>query len=120
VLNGGGGGRSNLPIIDYRSYRYAPRTVPLDAGHHTFVVQERLRSANGDADNMVILADSGHGRFELEHGVVADSINQMDRWLTALHASPNRSHRATMDTKPADLVDACWTSAGRKIVEPQT
>ena len=118
VLNGGG--LSNLPIIDYRSYRYGPRTVPLDAGHHTFVVQERLRAANGDADNMVILADSGHGRFELEHGVVADSIKQMDRWLTALHASPNRGHRATVDSKPADLVDACWTPAGRKIVEPQT
>ena len=108
VLNGGGG-LSNLPIIDYRSYGYGPSTMPLDLGHHTFVVQERLRAANGDADNMVILADSGHGRFALERGAVAESIEQMDRWLTALHASPYRGHRAAVTASPPT-----WsTPAGR-------
>ena len=118
VLNGGGG-LSDIPIIDYRAYGYAPRTVSLDMGHHTFVVRDRLVAANGDADNMVILSDSGRGRFLPERGAVAGAIEQMDRWLTALQALPYRGHRAAVTSKPADVVDACWTPNGRKIAEPQ-
>ena len=44
----------------------------------------------------------------------------MDRWLTALRSLPYRGHRAAVTSKPPDLVDACWTPSGSKIVEPQT
>ena len=45
----------------------------------------------------------------------------MGHWLTAVVAdTSNRSRAAKVVTnKPADVVDACWTTAGVKIVEPQ-
>ncbi len=126
LLNGGGG-LGDIPIIDYRSHGYgaaqgpgAPAMAPLDLAHHTFVVQQRLIEANGDADNLVLLADSGRGRFLLESGRVAEAIEQMDRWITAAKALPVRGHRAVVDSRPADLVDACWTPQGRKIAERQS
>lgn len=116
VLNGGGG-LGDIPIIDYRAHE--PQTARLDLAHHTFSVRERLIAANGDADNQVLLSDSGRGRFDLERGVVPLAIAQMDRWITAMRSLPYSGHHAAITSKPSDLVDACWTSSGTKIVEPQ-
>ena len=49
-------------------------------------------------------------------------IEHMSRWLTAVKAdNSNRSLREkVIANRPADVVDACWTTTGVKIVEPQT
>ncbi|HEY5822022.1 MAG TPA: DUF6351 family protein [Propionibacteriaceae bacterium] len=118
-LLSGAGGLGDIPIIDYRSYSYGPGQPSLDLRYHTFVVQERLIRANGNADNQVRLTDSGRGRFDVERGVLAEAIGQMDRWITAVKGRPTSGRFAVAQSKPADLVDACWTPTGRKIVEPQ-
>jgi hypothetical protein len=45
----------------------------------------------------------------------------MGAWLTAVVADGSNRSRAekVAANKPADVVDACWTTAGVKIVEPQ-
>jgi len=49
-------------------------------------------------------------------------IDQMGQWLTAVVADGSRRSLAAkvVANKPADVVDACWTTAGVKIVERQT
>ncbi|MET1004411.1 MAG: DUF6351 family protein [Propionibacteriaceae bacterium] len=119
LLNGGGG-LGNIPIIDVRSYTEGPRSTDLHMRYHTFVTQARLIAANGDAENAVLLTVPGTSTFDLEQGVVADSISAMDRWIDRVRDSGRIGHRSVVDAKPADLVDACWTPAGVKIVERQT
>ena len=116
LLNGGGG-LGEIPIIDYRSYGYPPLTSPVDMGYHSFAVQSRLIRANGDADNQVLLADSGPGRFILERGVVADAIASMDQWITSMKHLTYKGHKAAVDSRPSDLVDGCYKPDGSKIVE---
>ena len=45
----------------------------------------------------------------------------MDQWILAVQADHSRrpAHDVVVKAKPADLVDACYTNAGEKIVEPQ-
>jgi hypothetical protein len=119
LLNGGGG-LSEIPIIDYRSYGYQPATSPVDMGYHSFAIRSRLIRANGDADNQVMLADSGHGRFILERGVVADAITSMDQWITGMKLLSYKGHKAAVDSRPVDLTDACFKPDGTKIVERLT
>ena len=48
-------------------------------------------------------------------------IDQMGAWLTAVVADTSKRSRAAkvVANKPADVVDACWTTAGVKIIAPQ-
>ncbi len=119
VLNGGGG-LATIPIIDYRAYSYGAGQASLDLRYHTFVIKQRLIEANGDADNQVRLTDSGRGRFNVDRGVLAEAIDQMDAWITAVKVSPFGGHQAVVASKPTGLVDACWTPDGRKIAEEQS
>jgi hypothetical protein len=72
-----------------------------------------LINANGNADNQAI------------YGNLAPMdlmIKQMGEWLAAVAAdNSDRSLREkVIANRPADVVDACWTTAGVKIIEPQT
>jgi hypothetical protein len=64
----------------------------------------------------MLLTPTNHPRME-EH-----TIAKMDAWLTALAAdgSEDPVMQKIARAKPADLVDACYTQAGERIVEPQT
>ena len=72
-LNGGGGLRTT-PIIDYRAY------VDFDNGDphmrfHSFSLRERLLKANGNLDNLVMLAESDrYGLFSLKSPVVRGAV----------------------------------------------
>jgi len=119
LLNGGGG-LGQLPVIDFRSYTEGPTSTDLHMRYHTFVTQARLEAANGDADNEVLLTVDGKQGFNLEAGVLASAFDSLDQWILAVQASDRKGHLAVVQAKPADLVDACWTPSGRKIVERQT
>ena len=81
--------------------------------YHSFAIRQRLLNANGRADNQVIVGNLAPGDL---------LINQMGQWLAAVVADPSNRSRAekVVRNKPADVVDACWTTTGEKIVEPQT
>lgn len=118
-----GGALANIPIIDYRSVAYRDGldpTVALDMRVQSFIVQNRLIEQTGNSGNLVLLTDAGQGRFDLERGVVADAIAQMDRWITKIKSSGGRDQLDVTVAKPADLVDACYDRSRNKISEPQT
>ena len=117
-LNGGGGLRTT-PIIDYRAY------VDFDNGDphmrfHSFSLRERLLKANGNLDNLVMLAESDrYGLFSLKSPVVRGAVDAMDAWLSNLGkagAGPPTAAQVAA-AKPAGLTDACFTREGEKISE---
>jgi hypothetical protein len=113
IVNGGGG-LAATAIIDRREYNDA--RVDIHAKIHSYSVRERLRKANGHADNHVILSAAG---------VVAAPavIDAMDRWLMAALADTTAGRTRAQKiaaNRPSDLVDACWDAGGTKIEEPQT
>ena len=98
----------SMPIIDNRKY------VDTDANNHdrvrTFVMQARLKRANGRADNMVILTNPQNVKL----------VELMDHWLDNIandHSQDSAAAKVARD-KPAELADACWTADGERITEP--
>lgn len=110
---GAGNGLAEIPIIT----RLAGGDQVVNGDIHlrfwAHAIRARLIKANGHADNQVIV---GHLY------PVDQLIQQMDRWLTAIAADTTTIPRAekVVKNKPADVVDACWTAAGEKIIETQT
>jgi hypothetical protein len=72
-----------------------------------------LTNANGHSNNQVIVGNLAPTDLLIE---------QMGRWLAAVAADTSKQPlaRKVVSNKPNDVVDACWTTAGEKIVETQT
>jgi hypothetical protein len=122
-ITNGGGGLAATPILDTRGYTDHVPTGDIHMRVHGFSMRARLINANGDADNHVMWVGTG-ALVDLDSGkpVLQDAIRQMDRWLTNLtsDSSSDPAGVKVRRAKPADLLDACFTAAGSKIVEPQT
>ena len=121
ILNGGGG-LASTPIIDYRGYADFAKGDP-HMRFYSFSTRERLIRANGHANNQVMLIEDGrYGLFSTRSPVLRDAIRQMDRWLANVEADKSAAPRAekVVRAKPADLVDACYSPSGAKIVEKLT
>ena len=123
MLNGAGG-LASTPIIDYRAYRDDVPDGDIHIRYTSFSTRERLRKANGYTDNHVMLTDDRKWGDSTRAPVLAEALNQMDRWLTSLSDDKSSDPKIVRvrRAKPADLVDACWTRDDRpqKIVEPAT
>lgn len=111
MLNGGGG-LAKMPIIDQRTYTDDAANGDIHLRFHSFSTRDRLKAANGTSANHVMLVDDGSsGGFNASNTVLAESLDQMDVWLTRIGAD----HKGKDDlarvirNKPADLTDACWT-----------
>lgn len=125
-----GAGLASAAIIDYRSYLDLQENGDNHMKLHSFSMRERLRRANGHADNHVILVRDSRYRSgfggnydpEPDNEVLYDALASMDEWLTAAAADTSGTPlpRKIVRWRPSDLVDACWTHDGRKIVEEQT
>ena len=126
----GGAGLREIPIIDYRAYADDRVAGDIHQRYHSFSTRERLIEANGDAGNQVMVTESakygssaaaGPALFSLTSPVVLEAMLQMDKWIRAAQADRSRqdSHGVIVKTKPASLVEACYTATGEKIVEPQ-
>ena len=123
-LTSGGAGLATTPIIDYRSYSDDLENGDVHVRYHSFSMRERLISANGHADNHVMLVeDDRYGLYSSDSPVLSEALLQMDQWLDALVS--DTSADAQIDkvrrAKPATLVDACWTRDDHptKVAEPQ-
>jgi hypothetical protein len=123
-LTSTGGGLATTPIIDYRNYLDDAADGDIHLRFHSFSLRERLTTANGHADNHVILVEDNRHRGTSSSPVYQEALSQMDRWLTALMNDTSADPAAVKlrRAKPADLVDACWTRDGapQKIAERQT
>jgi hypothetical protein len=129
----GGGGLSQIPIIDQRSY-----TDDLADVHdrlRSFVTRARLIASNGNADNQVILVGPRPEILPLEapklfpgelERVFAETernlVQDMDLWLDniAADAAAGTQAQRVVRNKPAGLTDGCSTIDGERIAERAT
>ncbi len=123
-LTSGGGGLSATPIIDYRAYSDDRENGDVHVRYHSFSMRHRLRKANGQADNHVMLVeDLRYGLFNMESPVLRDALRHMDRWLEALTADTSRARSTdkVARARPEGLTDACWSRDEEpvKLVETQ-
>jgi hypothetical protein len=120
-MNTGGGGLGSTPIIETRGYA--------DPNVHdkfrSFSERARLMAANGRTDNDVMLVfapGSGGVLLTSPKSRYVEAVGLMDHWLDNIAKDTSDDSMAIkmIRNKPSDLVDACWTKQGEKIVEPQS
>ncbi|MEK6322555.1 MAG: DUF6351 family protein [Acidobacteriota bacterium] len=120
LVNSGGGGLANVPILHARGYSDALGDI--DDRHRDLTIRARLERANGHSDHQVIWV--GPPRERNQTGVVdlaALSLDTMNKWLDAIAADPAPlTTGKVVRHKPADATDACWDTAGKKIAEKAT
>jgi hypothetical protein len=103
----GGLGLKDIPIVDYRAYNDDAPNGDIHVRYHSFAMRERLRKANGSADNQVMLVeDQRYGLYGTNSPLLQHAILGLDRWITAIGADPR--HRAAAN-KPAGLREGCNT-----------
>ena len=117
-VTSGGGGLASIPMIDYRSY--SDTGVP-GGDHHlrfnSFSMRERLKRANGHAENHVLLVErlrnaaGGLILFApLQSGLLAWGLETMDRWLALIaeDSSDRPQIVKVLDAKSVlQLTDGC-------------
>jgi len=110
---GGGNGLASMPIITRMGGGDLDPDGDVHLRYHAHAIRARLNNANGHADNQVIVGNQAPTDLLIE---------QMGRWLAAVASDGSKRSLAekVVRNKPADVVDACWTTAGVKIVETQT
>ena len=123
-LTRGSGGLSTTPIIDYRAFSDDRENGDVHVRYHSFAMRARLVSANGHADNHVMLVeDDRYGLYSSESPVLREALHQMDRWLEALADDTSADPRIdrVRRARPPELVDACWSRDDdpAKVAEPQ-
>ena len=122
-LTNGGGGLSDIPIIDYRAYNDELAGGDIHLRYHSFSMRERLRKANGHADNHVmVVEDNRYGLYSTASPLLQRMILTMDRWITAVRNDPRRLSQIekVVRNKPADLEEGCNTRGATPIFIAQT
>jgi hypothetical protein len=124
-VNSGGGALGSIPIIDLRNYR--DPTGDIHDRVRSPAMRARLAAAGGSANHVILTMPGGalgaDAPREARLAVRQDeAFALMDRWLAAIarDRSPGSATEKTVRNKPPELVDACWTTQGRQIAEPQT
>lgn len=120
LMNSGGGGLANVPIINFRPY-----TDPIGDihdRHRDLTIRARLERANGRSDNQVIWVGPAIDRSQGQRPQAVDlstiALDTMSTWLDAITADPAPlSMTKVVKHKPADAVDACWDSNGKRTNE---
>jgi hypothetical protein len=117
LLNSGGGGLANVPILNLRSYTDAAGDI--HDRHRDLTIRARLEKANGRSDNQVIWVGPMRARGQTGGADLASlSLDTMNKWLDNLAADPSPlSTDKVVRHKPAEAVDAYWDGAGKKFVE---
>jgi hypothetical protein len=106
-VTNGGLGLAKTPIIDYRAYNDDAPGGDIHVRYHSFSMRERLRKANGNADNQVMLVeDQRYGLYSTESPLLQHAILELDRWITNIRQDPR--HRVAAN-RPAALEEGCET-----------
>ncbi len=120
LINSGGGGLANVPILHARPYTDAIGDI--HDRHRDLTIRARLERANKRSDNQIIWVGPPIERGKTPAvDLAALSLDTMNKWLDAMAAdSAPLSTEKVVRHKPADAVDACWDAAGNKIAETAT
>ena len=124
-LTSGGGGLRDIPIIDYRAYADDDPVGNIHLRYHSFSMRERLKKANGDTDNQVMLVeDMRYGLYSSASPLLQFALRKMDQWIGNIRNDDADipQHRKVIHDKPADLLEGCNTRAPNPtfIAETQT
>jgi len=113
LINSGGGGLKNVPIIHFRAY--SDNRSDIHSRERDLTIRARLQRANGRSDNQVIWVSGAQNGGPNLAPLVLDA---MTKWLDAIVADPAPlSTDKVVRHKPAEAVDAYWDATGRKIAE---
>ncbi len=120
LVNSGGGGLANVPILHARSYTDAIGDI--HDRHRDLTIRARLEKANGRSDNQIIWVGPQPERGKpAVVDLAALSLDAMNKWLDAIAADPAPlSTDKVVRHKPAEAVDAYWDASGKKNVEKAT
>lgn len=122
LMNSGGGGLANVPILHARPYTDAMGDI--HDRHRDLTIRARLQRANGRSDNQVIWVGPAVDRANPTRNIVdlaALSLDTMNKWLDAIVADPAPLSTAKVVLhKPVEAVDAYWDATGKKMVEVAT
>jgi hypothetical protein len=113
----GAGGLADVPIVDLSVILNETQAYHYQWFH--FAVRERLRQANGNADNFVMWR--GPAQVQSSEAIQEQAFEALIKWTEAILA--DRSGAPARDkilrNKPEALVDGCWTADRQFIPEPQ-
>jgi len=120
LMNSGGGGLANVPILHSRGYTDAIGDI--HDRHRDLTIRARLEKANGRSDNQVIWIGPARVRGEPQpstrSNLAALSLDTMNKWLDAIATDPAPlSTDKVARLRPADAVDSCWTDEGERFSE---
>jgi hypothetical protein len=117
LMNSGGGGLANVPILHSRSYTDAVGDI--HDRHRDLAIRARLQNANGRSDNQVIWVGPGRQPNQQSGADLgALSLDTMNKWLDNIAADPAPlSTDKVVRNKPSEAVDAYWDANGKKFVE---
>jgi hypothetical protein len=122
-LTSGGGGLKDVPIIDYRGYADNDPIGNIHLRYHSFSMRERLKKANGDADNQVMLVEDMqyYGLYSSTSPLLQFALDKMDRWVANVKADGDDIplHRKVVRNKPADLLEGCNTRSATPTFIPE-
>jgi hypothetical protein len=104
----------NVAIIDLRANN---NLNDIHTAFHSYTLRERLRVANGHADNQIIWTFPGPG-LAPPTPIADEAFLLMDRWLAAVEADRSSASRSVkiLRHKPTDAVDACFVN-GAKVTD---
>jgi hypothetical protein len=117
LMNSGGGGLANVPILHSRGYTDAVGDI--HDRHRDLTIRARLQKANGKSDNQIIWVGPARRRDQPSSmDLTSLSVDTMNKWLDNIAADPAPlSTDKVVRNKPAEAVDAYWDAAGKKFVE---
>jgi hypothetical protein len=120
LMNSGGGGLANVPILHSRGYTDAVGDI--HDRHRDLTIRARLQKANGRSDNQVIWVGPARRRDQPSSvDLTTLSVDTMNKWLDNIAADPAPlSPDKVVRNKPPEATDAYWDSAGKKFVETAT
>ncbi len=102
----------DIPIIDAR--HYLEDQLDMHNAHQSFVIRERIRRAQGNADNQLIwMLDARPAENEAATDALFDEgFRVMDRWVLNIAANPGAGVAAN---KTDGATDRCWSTDGTEI-----
>ncbi len=110
-----GAGLASTPVIDYRTYNDHREGGDIHMIVHQFSTRQRLRNANGHANNQVMQV-GGQWGFTEGQDDLGNLFRQMDNWIMGIRNDTLESDPAerVLRNKPSSLLDSCWDAS----VEP--
>ncbi len=128
---GGGGGLASIPVFDSSNFYDEDNFYHYQYFH--FAVRERMRAANGNADNHVMWrggvtfsdlfapSTANPARQAINAKVATDGWSAFVRWVDAYKADtgPASQRDKVLARKPAEAVDGCFTVSTSPVFKPE-